>query len=80
MTAQLEYPGIQDDDALLSIQGLWKVFGPKAQRVPHRPDLASLDRAALYAKTGCTAAVRDLSFGVAPGWELARAIRVPHSM
>ena len=67
MTAQLEYPGIQDDDALLSIQGLWKVFGPKAQRVPHRPDLASLDRAALYAKTGCTAAVRDLSFDVAPG-------------
>jgi glycine betaine/proline transport system ATP-binding protein len=67
VTAQLEYPEIQDNEALLSIQGLWKVFGPKAQRVPHRPDLASLDRAALYTKTGCTAAVRDLSFDVAPG-------------
>ncbi|MFC9687036.1 glycine betaine/L-proline ABC transporter ATP-binding protein [Kribbella sp. NPDC056951] len=67
MTAQLEYPEIDDDNALLSIQGLWKVFGPKAQRVPRRPELASLDRAALAAKTGCTAAVRDLSFNVAPG-------------
>jgi glycine betaine/proline transport system ATP-binding protein len=67
VTAQLEYPEIDDDNALLSIQGLWKVFGPKAQRVPRRPELASLDRAALAAKTGCTAAVRDLSFTVAPG-------------
>ncbi|MEV0291287.1 MULTISPECIES: glycine betaine/L-proline ABC transporter ATP-binding protein [unclassified Kribbella] len=67
MTAQLEYPEVQDSNALLSIQGLWKVFGPKAQRVPHRPDLAALDRAALYTRTGCTAAVRDLSFDVAPG-------------
>ncbi|MFF0339064.1 glycine betaine/L-proline ABC transporter ATP-binding protein [Kribbella sp. NPDC004875] len=67
MTAQLEYPDVEDSDALLSVQGLWKVFGPKAQRVPHRPDLAALDRTALHAKTGCTAAVRDLSFDVAPG-------------
>lgn len=67
MTAQLEYPEVQDSNALLSIQGLWKVFGPKAQRVPHRPDLAALDRTALYTRTGCTAAVRDLSFDVAPG-------------
>ncbi|GAA1568544.1 glycine betaine/L-proline ABC transporter ATP-binding protein [Kribbella hippodromi] len=67
MTAQLEYPDVQDADALLSVQGLWKVFGPKAQRVPRQPDLAALDRAGLFAKTGCTAAVRDLSFDVAPG-------------
>ncbi|MDX3001362.1 glycine betaine/L-proline ABC transporter ATP-binding protein [Kribbella solani] len=67
MTAQLEYPDVQDADALLSVQGLWKVFGPKAQRVPRRPDLAALDRADLLAQTGCTAAVRDLSFEVAPG-------------
>ncbi|MDX2969076.1 quaternary amine ABC transporter ATP-binding protein [Kribbella solani] len=67
MTAQLEYPDVQDADALLSVQGLWKVFGPKAQRVPRRPDLAALDRADLLARTGCTAAVRDLSFEVAPG-------------
>ncbi|MEU8227739.1 glycine betaine/L-proline ABC transporter ATP-binding protein [Kribbella sp. NPDC048915] len=67
MTAQLEYPDVQDSDALLSVQDLWKVFGPKPQRVPRRPDLAALDRAELYARTGCTAAVRDLSFDVAPG-------------
>jgi glycine betaine/proline transport system ATP-binding protein len=69
MTAQLEYP---DDDTLgdaplLSVQGLWKVFGSKAGRVPHRADLTALSRAELFDRTGCTAAVRDLSFDVAPG-------------
>lgn len=67
MTAQLEYPDIEDSEALLSVQGLWKVFGPKAGRVPHRADLARLGRAELLQRTGCTAAVRDLSFDVAPG-------------
>ncbi|WBQ05393.1 quaternary amine ABC transporter ATP-binding protein [Kribbella sp. CA-293567] len=67
MTAQLEYPDLQDSEALLSIQGLWKVFGPKAARVPRRPELAAMSRAQLLDRTGCTAAVRDLSFDVAPG-------------
>ena len=48
MTAQLEYPDIQDSEALLSVQGLWKVFGPKAQRIPHRPDLAALDLSLIH--------------------------------
>ena len=67
MTAQLEYPDLQDSDALLSVQGLWKVFGPKAARVPRRPELAAMSRQHLLEQTGCTAAVRDLSFDVAPG-------------
>ena len=67
MTAQLEYPDLQDSEALLSVQGLWKVFGPKAARVPRRPELAAMSRTSLLEQTGCTAAVRDLSFDVAPG-------------
>jgi glycine betaine/proline transport system ATP-binding protein len=69
MTAQLEYPDHDTlgDAPLLSVQGLWKVFGSKAGRVPHRADLTALSRAELFDRTGCTAAVRDLSFDVAPG-------------
>ncbi|MFL6178876.1 MAG: glycine betaine/L-proline ABC transporter ATP-binding protein [Actinomycetes bacterium] len=53
-------------DAALSVQDLWKVFGPKADKVVGSP-LADLSRAELLAQTGCTAAVRDVSFEVAPG-------------
>jgi glycine betaine/proline transport system ATP-binding protein len=69
VTAQLEYPHgeVLGDQPLLSVQGLWKVFGSKPGRVPHRPELAALGRAELFERTGCTAAVRDLSFDVAPG-------------
>jgi len=52
--------------AALTVQGLWKVFGPKADKIVGSPD-AELSRAELMAKTGCTAAVRDVSFDVAPG-------------
>lgn len=69
MTAQLEYPADAPSasEAAISVRRLWKVFGPKAARVPRRPDLAGLDRRQLKLKTGCTAAVHDLSFDVAPG-------------
>jgi glycine betaine/proline transport system ATP-binding protein len=53
-------------DAALSVRDLWKVFGPKANKVVGSP-LADLSRAELLAQTGCTAAVRDVSFEVAPG-------------
>src|SRR4029078_7873056 len=53
-------------DAAVSVQDLWKVFGPKANKVVGAP-LADLSRAELLAQTGCTAAVRDVSFQVAPG-------------
>ncbi len=52
---------------VFSVEGLWKVFGPRADRVPADPDLASLDAAELRARTGCTAAVRDVSFDVRKG-------------
>jgi glycine betaine/proline transport system ATP-binding protein len=52
---------------VFSVRGLWKVFGPNADRVPGDPGLASLDAAALRAATGCTAAVRDVGFDVRKG-------------
>ncbi|MGW0910651.1 quaternary amine ABC transporter ATP-binding protein [Streptomyces sp. NPDC002784] len=52
---------------VFSVQGLWKVFGRKADRVPADPELAALAPAELRARTGCTAAVRDVSFDVRKG-------------
>ncbi|MCZ4609662.1 glycine betaine/L-proline ABC transporter ATP-binding protein [Streptomyces sp. Lzd4kr] len=52
---------------VFSVEGLWKVFGPKAHRVPADPDLTALDPAGLRERTGCTAAVRDVSFDVRKG-------------
>jgi len=46
--------------------GVWKVFGPHAERLVGSPD-ASLPRAELREKTGCVVAVRDVSFEVWPG-------------
>ncbi|MDN3296685.1 betaine/proline/choline family ABC transporter ATP-binding protein [Streptomyces ficellus] len=62
--------GVADDSAhppVFSVQGLWKVFGPKAERVPGDAELAELSAAELRERTGCTAAVRDVSFDVRRG-------------
>ena len=50
------------------MQNLWKVFGPKgkADNIIGTPD-ADLPRPEMLAKTGCVAAVKDISFDVAPG-------------
>jgi glycine betaine/proline transport system ATP-binding protein len=53
-------------DAALSVDGLWKIFGPKADRLIGTPD-AVLPRKELQAKTGCVAAVKEVSFDVKPG-------------
>lgn len=53
-------------DAALSVRGLWKIFGPKADRIIGTPD-AELSRPELKRKTGCVAGVKDVSFDVAPG-------------
>ncbi|MGC4995681.1 quaternary amine ABC transporter ATP-binding protein [Streptomyces sp. DT195] len=52
---------------VFAVDGLWKVFGPKPERVPADPELAALSPAELRAETGCTAAVRDVSFEVRKG-------------
>ena len=51
---------------LVSATGVWKVFGPHAERIVGSPD-ADLPRAELHEKTGCTVAVRDVSLEIWPG-------------
>ncbi len=51
---------------MIAVADLWKVFGPRAERIVGSP-LADLPRAELRARTGCLAAVRDVSFDVQPG-------------
>jgi len=53
-------------DPLLHVDGLWKVFGAKSDRIMGTPE-AELSRRELMAKTGCVVAVKDVSFDVAPG-------------
>src|SRR3989441_4917299 len=57
------------DDAskyIVACQNVWKIYGPKADRIVGTPD-AELPRAELLEKTGCVVAVRDISFEVPPG-------------
>ncbi len=53
-------------EASISVRGLWKVYGPKAERIVGSPD-AELPRSQLEAKTGCVVAMRDIDLDVAPG-------------
>ena len=53
-------------EAALSVRNLWKIFGPRADRIVGTPD-AELSRAELKKKTGCVVGVKDVSFDVAPG-------------
>jgi glycine betaine/proline transport system ATP-binding protein len=50
----------------LKVEGLWKIFGAKADKIIGSGDQA-LTRKELQAKTGCVAAVKDISFEVQPG-------------
>ena len=51
------------DDPLIRAEGIWKIFGKNASKVIGTPD-ADLSRAELREKTGCVAAVRNVSFEV----------------
>jgi glycine betaine/proline transport system ATP-binding protein len=51
---------------IIRAEGVWKVFGPRADRLVGSPD-ALLPRGELRAKTGCVVAVRDVSIEVWPG-------------
>ncbi len=52
---------------VISVRNLWKVYGNKADEVPGSDELSALPRQQLKERTGCVAAVCDLSFDVAPG-------------
>ncbi|WP_416968788.1 quaternary amine ABC transporter ATP-binding protein [Streptomyces sp. 4F14] len=57
----------EDSTPVISVRDLWKVFGPKADKVPGSEELSGLGRRELMDRTGCTVAVRDIGFDVAPG-------------
>ncbi|NLU66818.1 glycine betaine/L-proline ABC transporter ATP-binding protein [Streptomyces sp. HNM0574] len=52
---------------VFSVRNLWKVFGPKAHKVPGNKELEALSGPELTKATGNTAAVRDVSFDVRKG-------------
>ena len=52
---------------VFTVRDLWKVFGPKAPAIPDDASLTGLSQAELRERTGCTAAVRDVSFDVQKG-------------
>jgi glycine betaine/proline transport system ATP-binding protein len=54
------------DVAVLECRNVWKVFGPRPERIVGAPD-ADLPRAELEAQSGNVAAVRDISFSVTSG-------------
>jgi glycine betaine/proline transport system ATP-binding protein len=56
----------RDGEPLVRAEGIWKIFGPHADRVIGTPD-AQLPRAELREKTACVAAVRDVGFEIWPG-------------
>src|SRR5687768_16244875 len=53
-------------DTAVKDENLWKVFGPKASRIPGSPD-GELSREELRRKTGCVAGVKNVSFDVKRG-------------
>ena len=59
-------PPHANGEPLLRAEGVWKLFGKNADKVIGTPD-ADLPRAELREKTGCVAAVRDVSIDVWPG-------------
>jgi len=61
--------GTKADAPVFSVRNLWKVFGPgsKARRIPGDDELSRLSGPELTRRTGCTAAVRDVSFDVHKG-------------
>jgi glycine betaine/proline transport system ATP-binding protein len=57
---------VRTGEPLIEATGVWKIFGPHPDRILGTPD-ADLSRSELRAKTGCVAAVRDVSLEVWPG-------------
>jgi glycine betaine/proline transport system ATP-binding protein len=58
--------GTSSADPALHVEGLWKIFGPKADKIIGT-DEANLSRKELQEKTGHVVGIRDVAFDVAPG-------------
>ena len=59
-------PTLSADEAAVHVDGLWKIFGPKADQIMKSED-AKLSRKELQEKTGHVVGIRDVGFDVAPG-------------
>jgi glycine betaine/proline transport system ATP-binding protein len=59
-------PAEPNGEPLVRAEGVWKVFGPKADKIIGTPD-CELPRGELRDKTGCVIAVRDVSLYIKPG-------------
>ena len=57
---------LHNTTSAISVRSLWKVFGDNPEKIVGSSD-ANLSKSDLRAKTGNTAAVKDVSFDVAPG-------------
>jgi glycine betaine/proline transport system ATP-binding protein len=55
-----------DTDVAVRVEGLWKIFGPHADKIMQTDD-AHLSRKELQEKSGHVVGIRDVSFDVAPG-------------
>ena len=53
-------------NSAISVRGLWKVYGPKPERIVGS-ELADMPRRQLQAETGNVVAMRDIDMDVAPG-------------
>jgi glycine betaine/proline transport system ATP-binding protein len=70
MTATTSQPTVSEStsgsDVALHVDGLWKIFGPRAEKIINTPE-ANLTRKELQEKTGHVVGIRDVGFDVAPG-------------
>src|SRR3954451_7691291 len=57
---------VGETDSSISVRGLWKVYGPKPERVV-TSELADLPRKQLEAQTGNVVAMRDIDMDIVPG-------------
>ncbi|MFD3687992.1 glycine betaine/L-proline ABC transporter ATP-binding protein [Nocardiopsis sp. NPDC058631] len=64
--AEADVPPTGASDVTFSVRNLWKIFGKNADKVIGT-DLEHADRDRIRDETGCTVAVRDVSFDVRPG-------------
>jgi glycine betaine/proline transport system ATP-binding protein len=58
--------GVGETNSSISVRGMWKVYGPKPERIVGSP-LADLPRKVLGAQTGNVVAMRDIDMDVAAG-------------
>ena len=59
-------PGGEATDVMFSVRNMWKIFGRDSDKIIGT-ELERADRDRIREETGCTVAVRDVSFDVRPG-------------